>query len=115
MQWQARVDLSSDGDLRLDSPMLEGTPVDLLVAAVATCFVKSCHLVQEARGDAKSAVHCDVTGTKAEGPPNRIGHMRIAWSLPGLDAAQAERIAKDAKRICTVTNSLSCETEMVTL
>lgn len=109
MEWRVRADLSADGKLQLDGALLDGSPVDLLVAAVAGCFVKSCHMVQEARGEATSQITADVLGTKAEDAPNRVGKVVIAWALPGLDPDQAERIAKDAKRICTVTNSMSCD------
>lgn len=112
MEWRVRADLSADGNLELDGALLDGSPVDLLVAAVAGCFVKSCHMVQEARGEAKSPVIAEVLGTKAEDGPNRVGKVAIAWALPGLAPDQAERIAKDAKRICTVTNSMSCAFEV---
>lgn len=115
MEWRVRAELSAQGDLHLDGALLDGSPVDLLVAAVAGCFVKSCHMVQDARGEAKSLVIAEVLGIKAEGAPNRVGKVIIAWELPGLNPDLAERIAKDAKRICTVTNSMSCEFEVKTL
>lgn len=112
MEWRVRAELSASGELDFQGALLDGSPVDLLVAAVAGCFVKSCHMVQEARGDATSQVIAQVIGRKAEGSPNRVGQVSIAWSLPGLDATQAAKIAKDAKRICTVTNSMSCDFEV---
>lgn len=115
MEWRVRAELSADGELDFDGSMLDGTPVDLLVAAVAGCFSKSCQMVQEARGEPKTKVIAEVTGTKGEGSPNRVGHVRIAWSLPDLDSDKAARIAKDGKRICTVTNAMSCEFEVTEL
>lgn len=115
LEWRAEAALSADGELHLEGALLAGSPVDLLVAAVAGCFVKSCHMVQEARGEAKTAVRCEVVGSKAEGAPNRVGHMVLSWSLPELEPARAERIARDAKRICTVTNTMSCSFEVVAL
>lgn len=115
MEWRVRAELSAQGELHLDGALQDGSPVDLLVAAVAGCFVKSCHMVQEARGEAKSLVIAEVLGIKAEDAPNRVGKMVIAWNLPSLAPDLAERIAKDAKRICTVTNSMSCEFEVKTL
>lgn len=113
MEWRVRAELSANGELQLDGALLDGSPVDLLVAAVAGCFAKSCHMVQEARGEPKTAVQCDVLGTKASDPPNRVGHIRIAWALPGVE--NGEKIARDAKRICTVTNAMSCDFEVVPL
>lgn len=115
LEWHVRAELSAEGQLELQGPLLAGSPVDLLVAAVAGCFVKSCHMVQDARGEAKTAVIAEVRGLKGAGTPNRVGKVSISWDLPGLDAAQAEKIAKDAKRICTVTNSMSCEFEVTKL
>lgn len=115
LEWRVRADLSAEGELHLDGALLDGSPVDLLVAAVAGCFVKSCHMVQEARSEAKTRVIAIVRGVKGDGSPNRVGHVSIAWDLPGLDADRAERIARDAKRICTVTNSMSCEFEVTKL
>lgn len=112
MEWRARAALTADGELNLEGALLDGSPVDLLVAAIAGCFVKSCHMVQDARGEAKTDVTAQVVGTKADGGPNRLGSVSITWALPGLAADQAEKIAKDAKRICTVTNSMSCDFEV---
>lgn len=115
MEWRVRAELSASGELDLTGALLEGSPVDLLVSAVAGCFVKSCHMVQGARGEAKTVAVAEVVGVKGDGAPNRVGKVTIAWQLPGLDPAHAERIAKDAKRICTVTNSMSCDFEVIEL
>lgn len=115
MEWRVRADLSASGDLELQGALLDGSPVDLLVAAVAGCFVKSCHMVQEARGDTKTRVIVEVVGIKGTGSPNRVGAVTLAWDLPGLDAQTAEKVAKDAKRICTVTNTMSCDFEVTKL
>lgn len=115
MEWRVRAELSANGELQLDGALLDGSPVDLLVAAVAGCFVKSCHMVQDARQEPKTEAVAEVVGVKGEGSPNRVGKVTIAWSLPGLAPDHAERIAKDAKRICTVTNSMSCDFEVMTL
>lgn len=115
MEWRVRAELSPAGELNLDGALLDGSPVDLLVAAVAGCFVKSCHMVQTARSEEPSLVVAEVCGRKGEGSPNRVGHVRIAWSLPGLPPEIAVKIARDAKRICTVTNTMSCEFEVVEL
>lgn len=112
LEWRARAELSAEGELHLEGALLDGSPVDLLVAAVAGCFVKSCHMVQDARGDAKTRVLAEVVGTKAEDTPNRVGKVIILWHLPDLESALAERIAKDAKRICTVTNTMTCAFEV---
>lgn len=115
LEWQAEAALTAEGTLTLTGPMLEGSPVDLLMGAIAGCFAKSCHMVQAARGEATTDLRCTITGRKADDPPNRVGHVRIAYALPDLSADQAAKIAKDAKRICTVTNAMSCSFELVAL
>lgn len=118
MQWRIRAELSADGDLELnraEGDLLEGSPVDLLIAAVAGCFVKSCQMVQAARSEKTTRVVAEVLGTKAEGHPNRVASVSIAYDLSDLTPEKAAKIAKDAKRICTVTNSMSCEFEVVSL
>lgn len=115
LEWHVTADLSAQGELHLAGPLLDGSPVDLLMGAIAGCFVKSCHMVQQARGEATTKIQVSVTGTKAEDTPNRVGHVRIGWAIPDLPADQAEKIAKDAKRICTVTNTMSCSFEVAPL
>ena len=105
--------LGRDGvmTLRLDDSagLAEASPVEMLLAAVAGCFVRSCHAVLKARGEAPVAISARVTATKARNLPARVATVEIAWAMPALSPATAERIARDAKRICTVTNSLSAE------
>ena len=113
MEWFVSATLTADGTLSFQQAPVDGTPVDMLIAAAAACFAKSCQLVQNARSETPTTVVADVTGIKAADAPNRLGRMRIAWSIPDLEPRQAARIARDAKRVCTVTNSLTCDIEMV--
>jgi uncharacterized OsmC-like protein len=113
VEWHVTAELSSQGDLHLEGALMEGSPVDLLIAAVAACFVKSCQIVQGARTERPSRVVANVIATKADNSPNRVEQVRIAWSMPDLEKYHAAKIARDAKRICTVTNSMSCEFEVV--
>lgn len=115
MKWQVKISLLEDGTVEFSPSEGDLSPVDLLLRAVASCFAKSCHMVQSARGEAYSKVIVDVAGTKAEDRPNRIGVVQIQWSLPSVDQKMAAQIVKDAKRICTITNTMSCEFEVVEL
>jgi uncharacterized OsmC-like protein len=118
-----RATLSSDGQLAMSrlsagdaqeiAPAPDWGPVDHLAAAVAGCFAKSCHMVMSALGESLRPVEADVLATKADGKPSRVGRLTIHYTLEGCTADKAVRIAKDAKRICTVTNSLNCEIELV--
>lgn len=123
MQWNIRASLSASGQLaycildesgnETNADLLGATPVDLLVAAAAGCFVKSAHMVLAARREESVAVTADLHAVKASGTPARVEKIRISYAMPALAPEMAARIAKDAKRICTVTNSMSCEFELV--
>ncbi|MDQ6435605.1 OsmC family protein [Mesorhizobium sp. LHD-90] len=118
-----RAQLSPQGELHLvrlddggavdDAPASAWGPVDHLVGAVAGCFAKSCQMVQHALGEPASAVEAHVVARKAEAKPSRVGTVSIHYAIGVASADKAARIAKDAKRICTVTNSLNCEFELV--
>lgn len=119
MNWTVRAEMAADGTLRLT--VVDGAgqgadmmpdrvqPVDLLVAGVAACFVKSCAAVLEARGEPPAAIRAEAVAVKAADKPARVGRMTIRYAIPALTDSHAGRIARDAKRICTVTNTLACE------
>lgn len=115
-EWRVDGRVSAAGELVIELEgghgLLDGSPVDMLLGAIAGCFLRSCHLVQKARREEASEISVKITGRKADGIPNRVAHVEIAYAMPGLDPALGERIARDAKRICTVTNSMSCEFEV---
>ena len=122
MNWVVHAELDREGafDVQLPAgddgqparPPELAVPVELLLVSVASCFAKSCHIVLAARGEAPCDIRIEVTGEKAGDPPNRLSRIRIDCELMGLDAAQAGRVRRDAKRICTVTNTLACEVEV---
>lgn len=122
MNWSVHAELSRggafvfqpqpDGAGRPARAPAEAVPVEQLLVSVASCFAVSCHIVLEARGEAPCDIRIDVTGEKAGTPPNRLERIRIACELVGLEAGLAGRIRRDAKRICTVTNTLACDVEV---
>lgn len=126
MQWRMTARLARGSEIRFAS-VRDGAgsesetvdefgdwePVDHLAAAIAGCFVKSCQMVLQALGEAERNCEVHVELDKADTKPNRVGRARIRYAIDGLDPDRAARIAKDAKRICTVTNTLNCEFELV--
>jgi uncharacterized OsmC-like protein len=106
------VQLPAVGDGRPARAPELAVPVEQLLVSVASCFAKSCHIVLSARGEAPCDIRVAVVGEKAADPPNRLSRIRIDCDLIGLDPAQAGRVRRDAKRICTVTNTLACEFEV---
>ena len=86
-----------------------GSPVDMLLASLAYCIVKS---VEWAAKDHKASLHpfaVKVTGTKALDLPGRVEQMdlTIVGDLVD-DTAKADQITAMAKSICTVSNTLNC-------
>lgn len=84
------------------------TPVDVLVAAIAACFAMSCDVVMRARGLNPRCIVAAVAGRKLTGRDKRLGEVAIRVSFRDpLSERELERVLSDAKRLCTVTNSLS--------
>jgi len=89
------------------------TPVDLLLASLAYCMIKSIEWAAENKGASLSAFSIKVTGVKAPNLPGRIENMTITVSGDLVeDVAMAEQIVKLAKSICTVSNTLNCGIEV---
>ena len=92
-----------------------GSPVDMLLASLAYCFVKS---VEWAAKDHKASLHpfaVKVTGTKALDLPGRVERMDVVIIGDLVDdSLGAGRIVKLAKSICTVSNTLNCAVMMST-
>lgn len=86
------------------------SPVDTLIASLGSCIVKS---VQWSAGQRKVALNpftVKVVGAKAPDLPGRIEKMDITI-IGNLvdDETLIPRIVKQAKSICTVSNTLNCE------
>ncbi len=123
MNWTVHAALNRDGAFAVHLPPEgeEGTPrppdaavpVEQLLVSVASCFARSCHIVLGARGEALCDIRIAVVGEKAGDPPNRLERIRVSCELVGVESGRADRIRRDAKRICTVTNTLACAFEVV--
>lgn len=122
MEWKIQANLSPEGKMTLvrlsedekpdNADVTSWGPVDHLVASVAGCFVKSVHMVQQALGQEQVDVRAIVVGAKADAKPARIGSILIRYEMPSLPHDKASKLAQDAKRICTVTNSLNCDFDL---
>jgi uncharacterized OsmC-like protein len=89
------------------------SPVDTMIASLGSCIVKS--MVWSA-GQHKAELrkfHVVVTAIKAADLPARVG--KISLTLVGAfvdDEALAPTIIKQAKSVCTVSNSMTCDVEI---
>lgn len=95
------------GDAVIGSPEI-ASPVDYLLVAVGTCFAKSCAVILAAQNEPENPVSVEVFGRKADTGPNRIDRILVEVTFEDtIKPDRADRILRNAKRICTVSNSLS--------
>ena len=87
-----------------------GSPVDMLLASLAFCMVKSVEWVAKDQDETLLPFSVKVAGTKAPDLPWRVELMEVTLIGDLVDNATATpQIAKLAKSICTVGNTLNCE------
>ncbi|MBB5703177.1 putative OsmC-like protein [Ochrobactrum daejeonense] len=84
-------------------------PLDLIYSSVAACMALSARIAAgklELR-DRLSDLRVEVKGEKAHEEPSRIERFDIAFHFEGdLTDDEKHRIAKMAKQICTISNTL---------
>lgn len=109
---QAQIDEQSnvavDYAVNGDQIVLTVSPIEQLLSAVASCFAISCKVNTDARKLEISSIQVDVHGEKAPDSPSRLGSVAIKIKFtPELGNDTADKVIAGAKRLCTVTNSLS--------
>jgi organic hydroperoxide reductase OsmC/OhrA len=127
--YQVRASASTDGAVKLSAsglvslqsapPLQFGghgdlwSPEDLLVAAVADCFVLSFRAVAGASGLAWTALECRVDGTlnRVDGV-TRFTDFDLQATLTvsaDIDPARALRLLQKAETNCLISNSLNAQ------
>ena len=87
-----------------------GTPVDLLLFSVGACIAKSLQIAAEKSQSKLSPFTVEVIGEKATDLPNRLGSIGIRVLGPLTnDEDQSANLLREAKSICTVSNTLNCK------
>lgn len=89
------------------TPSLE-SPAMTLLYSIASCMVLSLQMVAKRKKIAIEPFQFEVIGHKGTELPAHFAHYEIALSRdihPDLDVAQ--KLLKDAKSICTISNSMS--------
>lgn len=123
---EGNVELSAEGLSTLQSappkefggPGDQWSPEDLIVAAVADCFVLTFRAIAAASKLDFSELKCDVTGTldKVE-RVTKFTEMKVVahLKLPAdADESKAQRTLEKAKGMCFITNSLNSEVHLET-
>ena len=89
------------------------SPEDLLVGAVADCFVLSFKAIATASKFDWTALQCDVTGTldKIERATQFTAfQIMVTLQVPAdADVDRAKRLLEKAEKTCFITNSLKAE------
>lgn len=83
------------------------SPVEFLLLAIAGCFALSCASALKSRSAPPTPVEVIVTGEKAHDAPSRLGRIALQVAFGGgMDQVTAAAVAQEAKRLCTVTNTI---------
>ena len=85
-------------------------PSDLIMAALASCIAISLEMAAQERKVDPGKIDVEVNGTKARDLPHRFGGFSVTVYLADIeDQELAARRLKQAKQICTVSNTLNSE------
>ena len=88
----------------------DGTPVDMLLASLAYCMVRSVEWAAKSQDVVLHPFSVKVMGRKAANLPGRVEVMTVTLIGDLVDDPNtASEIVKIAKGLCTVSNTLTCE------
>lgn len=90
-----------------------GSPVDTMIASLGSCMVRSVEWVAVQRKAQLNPFQVRIVGTRSPELPGRVERAEI--TIIGKlvdDEAVAQHILKQAKAICTVSNSLNTTVEI---
>jgi uncharacterized OsmC-like protein len=82
------------------------SPVEYLLLSVASCFALSCRVAGTTLGAPPLSLHVVARGEKLPGLPNRLTGIEIHTEIDPVDGVEPEAIIREAKRLCTVTNTV---------
>lgn len=101
----------AEGDTTVTSPHPPaGSPVDTMIASLGSCIVKSVEWAAGQRQVSLNPFMVKVVGTKSTELPGRIASIELTIIGDIVDdIALIPRILKQAKAICTVSNSLNSD------
>ncbi|MFD0981099.1 OsmC family protein [Tropicimonas aquimaris] len=90
-------------------------PAETLLAAIGSCMVLSIGIVAGRDNFHPGAFHVEVRATKAAEPPSHFGayEIRVSEGLAEDPDLRAD-IAKRAKSICTISNSVNGDIVLLT-
>ena len=83
------------------------TPEELLAAAHSSCFSMALSLALTQNGTPPQSIDATASVTFKPGTGITGSHLNVSAVVPGLDEADFERIAEDAKKNCPVSQALA--------
>ncbi|MEN2737880.1 OsmC family peroxiredoxin [Microbacterium sp. X-17] len=83
------------------------TPEELLAAAHASCFSMALSHALAGNGTPPASIRTTASVTFAPGTGITGSHLNVEANVPGLDAADFDRFAEDAKANCPVSKALA--------
>ena len=91
-----------------------GSPAEILLASIGACMVLSIGIVARHGKTELTPFWVEVRATKSEEPPSHFGRYTIrVGGGPNADPAVAEALARSAKGLCTISNSLNGEIDLI--
>ncbi len=109
-------ELSSDAPSEFGGPGDRWSPEDLLVGAVADCFVLSFRAIAAMSKYQWTDLQCEVSGVLDKVDRNiQFTSFQVKATLiipEGSDTERAERLLAKAESTCFITNSLKAETHL---
>ncbi len=109
-------DIESAAPKEFGGPGDRWSPEDLLVAAVADCFVLSFRAIAAASKFEWTELQCQASG-KLDRADRAIQFteltVKVSLTLPeGADPTRAQRLLEKAEQTCFITNSLKASVQM---
>jgi putative redox protein len=84
------------------------TPAELIMAALASCIGLSLEMAAQQMNVEPGAIDIEINAAKALDLPNRFGSFDAVVQLEKVtDEKLANKLLKNAKEICTVSNTLN--------
>jgi uncharacterized OsmC-like protein len=84
----------------------ELSPIEFLLLSVASCFALSCRAAGTILGAPPLSLKVEARGEKQPGLPNRLVGIEIHTEIESLDEVARAAIVSEAKRLCTVANTV---------
>ncbi|MTI18060.1 OsmC family peroxiredoxin [Rhodobacteraceae bacterium RKSG542] len=85
-------------------------PYDLIMAALASCVGVSLEMIARQKKIDLGDISIEVNAAKALDLPSRFGSFDVSVSMSAIeDKEQATQLLKQAKEMCTVSNTLNAD------